>query len=181
METGIPEPLFAVPHVTAATDEDGALVIRSAEPLAGYPVTVMHSVRAWAAADPGHPMVAERTPGGWRTCGYGEAAAAADAIGQGLLDRGLGPGRPLLVLSGNSVDHLLVTLGAMTAGPGGAGQRGLLAAEPRPRQDPRDHRDDPAGRGLRRRRGAVRGGAGRGQPGARHRADRVPAGSRTAR
>jgi feruloyl-CoA synthase len=53
-------------------------------------------------------MVAERAPGsGWRTCGYGEAAAAADAIGQGLLDRGPGSGRPLLVLSGNSVDHLL--------------------------------------------------------------------------
>lgn len=56
MEAGIPEPLFAVPRVTAAADEDGALVIRSAEPLAGYPVTVMHSVRAWAAADSGHPM-----------------------------------------------------------------------------------------------------------------------------
>ena len=116
MDTGVQEPLFAAPRVTAAA-EDGALVIRSAEPLAGYPVTVMHSVRAWAAADPGHPMVAERTAdGGWRTCGYGEAVAAADAIGQALLDRGLGPGRPLLVLSGNSVDHLLVTLGAMTAG-----------------------------------------------------------------
>ena len=116
MDTGIQEPLFAVPRVTAA-DEDGALVIRSAEPLAGYPVTVMHSVRAWAAADPGHPMVAERIPGGgWRACGYGEAVAAADAIGQALLDRGLGPGRPLLVLSGNSVDHLLMTLGALTAG-----------------------------------------------------------------
>ena len=116
MDSGIQEPLFAAPRVTAAA-EDGALVIRSAEPLAGYPVTVMHSVRAWAAADPGHPMVAERTAGGgWRTCGYGEAVAAADAIGQALLDRGLGPGRPLLVLSGNSVDHLLVTLGAMTAG-----------------------------------------------------------------
>jgi feruloyl-CoA synthase len=116
MDTGIEEPLFAAPRVTAA-DEDGALVIRSAEPLADHPVTVMHSVRAWAAADPGHPMVAERTgAGGWRTCGYGEAVAAADAIGQALLDRGLGPGRPLLVLSGNSVDHLLVTLGAMTAG-----------------------------------------------------------------
>src|ERR1700759_2480920 len=101
MEAGIPEPLFAVPRVTAATDEDGGLVIRSAKPLAGYPVTVMHSVRAWAAADPGHPMVAERAPGGgWRTCGYGEAAAGADAIGQGLLDRGLGPRRPLLVLFG---------------------------------------------------------------------------------
>src|SRR4029079_2308926 len=107
METGIPEPLFAVPHVTAATDEDGALVIRSAEPLARYPVTVMHIVPGWAAADPGHPMVAERTPGGgWRTCGYGEAAAAADAIGQGLLDRGLGPGRPPPGVCGNRVGRL---------------------------------------------------------------------------
>ena len=117
MDAAIPDPLFAAPRVTAAADEDGALVIRSAEPLAGYPVTVMHSVRAWAAADPGHPMVAERAPaGGWQTCGYGDAVATADAIGQALLDRGLGPGRPLLVLSGNGVDHLLVTLGAMTAG-----------------------------------------------------------------
>ena len=38
METGIPEPLFTAPRVTAAADEDGALVIRSIEPLAGYPV-----------------------------------------------------------------------------------------------------------------------------------------------
>jgi feruloyl-CoA synthase len=54
--------------------------------------------------------------GGWLGRTYGEAVAAANAIGQALLDRGLGPSRPLLVLSGNSVDHLLVTLGAMTAG-----------------------------------------------------------------
>jgi feruloyl-CoA synthase len=132
MDTGITAPLFAAPSVAAvgeasatgqagatgeASAEDGSLLIRSAEPLAGYPVTVMHSVRAWAAADPARPMVAERgVGGGWRICGYGEAVAAAEAIGQALLDRGLGPGRPLLVLSGNSVDHLLLTLGAMTAG-----------------------------------------------------------------
>jgi len=67
-------------------------------------------------------MVAERAGGaggdggGWRTVTYGQAVAAAGAIGQALLDRGLGPGRPLLILSGNSVDHLLMTLGAMTAG-----------------------------------------------------------------
>ncbi len=121
METGITTPLFAVPSVTAAVGEggaeDGSLLIRSAEPLAGYPATVMDSVRAWAAADPAHPLVAERDAGGgWRICRYGEAVAAADAIGQALLERGLGPGRPLLVLSGNGVDHLLLTLGAMTAG-----------------------------------------------------------------
>jgi feruloyl-CoA synthase len=64
-------------------------------------------------------MTAERhqdQAGGWRGCSYGWAVRAADSIGQALLDRGLGPGRPLLILSGNSVDHLLVTLGAMTAG-----------------------------------------------------------------
>ncbi len=95
----------------------GTLILRSAEPLGAYPATVVHSMRAWAQAEPDHLLVAEREPGGaWRGCGYGAAVAAADAIGQALLDRGLGPGRPLLLLSGNGVDHLLLTLGAMSAG-----------------------------------------------------------------
>ncbi len=110
-------PLFAAPRVVAESGPDGSVLLRSADPLGDYPVTVIHSLRAWAARDPGHSLVAERGPdGGWRRCSYGAAVAAADAIGQGLLERGLGPGRPLLVLSGNSVDHLLVTLGALTAG-----------------------------------------------------------------
>jgi feruloyl-CoA synthase len=77
---------------------------------------VVHSVREHARLIPDHPVIAERAPGGWRRVSYGQAVAAASAIGQGLLDRGLGPDRPLLVLSGNSVDHLLVMLGALTAG-----------------------------------------------------------------
>jgi acyl-CoA synthetase (AMP-forming)/AMP-acid ligase II len=79
-------------------------------------VSVVHSVREHARLTPDHPVIAERAGGGWRQVSYGQAVAAARAIGQGLLDRGLGPDRPLLVLSGNSVDHLLVTLGALTAG-----------------------------------------------------------------
>jgi len=111
--------LFAPPDIRLdqAGEGDGSLILRSADPLGDHPVTVVHSLRQWSQLDPDHPLVAERTPDGtWRTCSYGEAVAAAGAIGQALLDRGLGPGRPLLVLSGNSVDHMLVTLGAMTAG-----------------------------------------------------------------
>jgi feruloyl-CoA synthase len=113
--------LFAVPKIVVRPggpdDPDGTLVLSSADRLREHPVTVLHSLRAWAAADPDHPLVAERAAGGgWRSCSYGQAAAAAEAIGQGLLERGLGPDRPLLVLSGNGVNHLLVTLGAMTAG-----------------------------------------------------------------
>jgi feruloyl-CoA synthase len=113
--------LFAAPRMVAGPggpqDIDGTVLLRSADPLGEYPVTVVHSLRAWAETGPGHPLVAERGPDqGWRTCSYGGAVAAADAIGQALLDRGLGADRPLLVLSGNSVNHLLMTLGAMTAG-----------------------------------------------------------------
>jgi feruloyl-CoA synthase len=121
MDTGATGQLFASPSVVCeAADvnaDDGSVVLRSADPLGAYPATVMHSVRAWAEADPGHPLVAERGPdGGWRSCSYGQAVAAANGIGQALLDRGLGPDRPLLILSGNGVDHMLLTLGAMTAG-----------------------------------------------------------------
>jgi feruloyl-CoA synthase len=115
------ELLFTPPRIVAeAGDPAGTLILRSADPLGAYPATVVHSARAWAqdqGSGPDHLLVAEREPGGaWRGCGYGEAVAAGDAIGQALLDRGLGPGRPLLLLSGNGVDHLLLTLGAMTAG-----------------------------------------------------------------
>src|SRR5215831_15915444 len=109
--------MFAKVQVTVDQASDGALLLRSAEELGGYPVTVLHSLRQWAAAGPDHPLVAERGPdGAWRTVGYGAAVAAADAIGQALLELGLGPARPLLLLSGNGVNHLLMTLGALTAG-----------------------------------------------------------------
>jgi feruloyl-CoA synthase len=109
--------LFARPRITMREREDGCLLLGSADPLQDYPGTVVHSVWAWAAADPDHPLVAERdADGSWRACSYGAAVAAAAAIGQALLERGLSRDQPLLVLSGNSIDHLLVTLGAMTAG-----------------------------------------------------------------
>jgi feruloyl-CoA synthase len=115
---GVPLSLFAPPRITAGKPGD-CLVLRSAEPLGAHPVTVVHSMREHAQADPDHLLVAERhadPAAGWRGYSYGAAAEAADSIGQALLDRGLGPDRPLLILSANSVDHLLITLGAMTAG-----------------------------------------------------------------
>jgi feruloyl-CoA synthase len=121
IDDGASAPLFAPSRITVAEagpDADhGSLLLRSAEPLGRYPRTVLDSARAWARVDPDRVLAAEREGSGeWRICRYGGAMAAADSIGQALLDRGLGPDRPLLVLSGNSVDHLVVTLGAMSAG-----------------------------------------------------------------
>jgi feruloyl-CoA synthase len=109
--------LFAGPRIAMRERKDGCLLLRSADLLQDYPGTVVHSLRAWAAADPDYPLIAQRDDhGSWRACSYGAAVAAAAAIGQALLERGLTRDRPLLVLSGNSIDHLLVTVGAMTAG-----------------------------------------------------------------
>jgi feruloyl-CoA synthase len=109
--------LFGRPALEARRHPDGTWRLRSAVPLGPYPPTVLASLRRWAAEDPDYPLIAERdAPGRWRTRSYGDVAAAAQAAGQGLLDLGLRPGAPLLILSGNSVDHLVVSLAAMTAG-----------------------------------------------------------------
>jgi feruloyl-CoA synthase len=109
--------LFAPAEVRRRDRPDGAVLLESAEPLGPHPVSVAEHLRTWAGVDPDHPLVAERGPdGGWEHRGYGEALAAAEAIGQALLERGLSARRPLMVLSGNSTGHLLMTLGALTAG-----------------------------------------------------------------
>jgi feruloyl-CoA synthase len=101
--------LFAPPRITVdsspRTASGETLLLRSSEKLAHHPVTVVHSLREHARLAPDQVLVAERhrdPSSGWRECGYGEAVAAADSIGQALLDRGLGPYRPLLVLSGTA-------------------------------------------------------------------------------
>ena len=54
--------------------------------------------------------------GDWRRVSYAEALTAARAIAQALIDHGLSAERPLVILSDNDIEHLLVALGAMLAG-----------------------------------------------------------------
>jgi feruloyl-CoA synthase len=54
--------------------------------------------------------------GAWRTVTFAETRERARAIAQALLDRGLNADRPIVILSGNSIDHGLLALGALYAG-----------------------------------------------------------------
>jgi feruloyl-CoA synthase len=107
--------LFASPVTSLRSRDDGSMVLWSETALAPYPASVAQTFRAAAAAHPERVLAAQRDGDGWRTVSYGQARAAADAIGQSLLDRKLGQ-RPLMILSGNSIEHLLLTLGAHTVG-----------------------------------------------------------------
>ena len=46
---------------------------------------------------------------------YGEAKRTVDGLTQGLLNLGLEDGRPVAILSGNSIEHALMTQAAMQA------------------------------------------------------------------
>ena len=106
--------MFAQVQVTVGQGGDGALLLSSAEALGDYPVTVLHSLRRWAAARPGSSAgrraCGTRTARG-RTVSYGAAVTAADAIGvQALLELGLGPrSARCCCCHGNGVNHLLMT------------------------------------------------------------------------
>ncbi len=110
-------PTFAPPDVAIARRPDGTILLSSRVPPATWEDSVPAVLRERAAAHPDRPLAARRDDRDrWVALTYGEARARADSLGQSFLDLGLGPDRPVLVLSGNSVEHLLVTLGAYTAG-----------------------------------------------------------------
>jgi feruloyl-CoA synthase len=109
--------LFAKPELVHERRADGAMVIRSTRALGPVPRSLGALLERWAAAEPSGTFLAERDgTGGWRHITYAEAARAANAVAQSLLDRRLGPDRPLVILAENSIDHALMTLGGMHVG-----------------------------------------------------------------
>src|SRR5437763_3055790 len=108
---------FAAPDISMEHRADGAIVLTSRQPLGDWKTSIPDVLRARAGAHPDRPLAAARDDHGrWAPLAYDEARHNADALAQAFLELGLGPDRPLMVLSGNSLQHLLVSLGAYTAG-----------------------------------------------------------------
>jgi feruloyl-CoA synthase len=109
--------LFAPPRIAHERDADGAVVLRSAQALGPMPRSLGALLERRAAAEPSRVFLAERdATGAWRRVTYDEVARAANAIAQSLLDRRLGPERPVVILAENGIDHALMALGAMHVG-----------------------------------------------------------------
>ena len=96
---------------------NGEIIVDSPAPLGAYPRHITEKLQYWALTAPERVFLAERDPDGqWRKITYGEALVAVRAIGQALLDRGLTPERPVMILSGNDIEHALLGLAAMHVG-----------------------------------------------------------------
>jgi feruloyl-CoA synthase len=113
------QPALAPPRIVRAQAPDGSVILRSEMELEPHEASLGLLLRRWAAEAPDRVFLAERAggpEGDWVNLTWGEASLKANAIAQALLDRGLGPRRPLLLLSGNAIDHALLTLGGFLAG-----------------------------------------------------------------
>ena len=106
------------PDVSVDRRPDGSIVITSNHAPGEGPRSIAHLIARKAAEHPDRPYIKQREPGHgpWRQVTYGEAQRAVDGIAQWLLDRGLTNDDSVMILSGNSIEHALMTLGAYTAG-----------------------------------------------------------------
>ena len=96
---------------------DGVVVLKSRIPLKDYEKHIPASLAKWAKEAPSRIWLAQRTgtERQWRKVSYGEAKRTVDALTQALLNLGLAPGSPVAILSGNSIEHALMTQAAMQA------------------------------------------------------------------
>jgi len=97
---------------------DGGIVyMQSRRQVGAYPSRFTERLEYWADRAPDRVFLAQRdSTGAWARLTYGDALARVRALSQGLLSRGLSSERPLLILSGNSIEHGLLALAAMFSG-----------------------------------------------------------------
>jgi feruloyl-CoA synthase len=108
---------FAAPLAERRDLSGGAFELYSPVPLRPCATSLAHLLRQQAEAHADRDFLAERDgTGAWRRLTFAAASHQADAVAQALLDRGCGPERPLMILSGNGIDHAVLTFGAYVAG-----------------------------------------------------------------
>src|SRR5215213_6988902 len=98
-------------------EPDGTILMRSPHPLPDYPAKLSEPLEYWAATTPERVFLAQRdAQDGWRTLTYAEALSCVRRIARALLRRDLSPERPILILSGNDIEHALLGLAAAYIG-----------------------------------------------------------------
>ncbi|MEY9980697.1 hypothetical protein ABH995_000034 [Bradyrhizobium yuanmingense] len=108
---------FGDPVVNIERRDDGTIYLRPKQPLGDYPVRITDRLHHWATTTPDRVFMAEREGGrGWRKITYAELLTASRHIASALIQRGLSAERPVVILSGNSIDHALLAFGAFYAG-----------------------------------------------------------------
>ncbi len=98
--------------------DDGTFYVRSLETLGAYPRSMTDRLEEWARRTPDAVFLADRggPDGAWRTISYAEAWQTVRSLAQAILDARLSAEHPLVILSGNEIEHALMGYAAMLVG-----------------------------------------------------------------
>ena len=112
---------FLPPKTVAEKRADGSWIIDCGYPVGAMHRSIVHLLEQRAAEHPERNLIAQREvgpdlkTGAWRFMTYGEANARANQVAQSLIDRGVGEGDSVMILSANSIEHMVMMFGAMKA------------------------------------------------------------------
>jgi feruloyl-CoA synthase len=117
-ETAAPirDPRYAPRRLDVERRDDGTIVLFNPTPYSTAFQTLNGALDHWASAAPDRIWLAERSGAGWRTMTYAEARERTARMAASLAGLGFGPGRPLLILARNGVEHALCAYAAMRIG-----------------------------------------------------------------
>ncbi len=110
-----------VPKLSVERRADGSMILTTDQVLPAQHRSLFHLFQDRARAHPGRTFMARRQalPGGgwgdWIRVSFADGVAASRSIAQALIDRGLGPDRSVMVISGASLEHGLLSMGAQAA------------------------------------------------------------------
>ncbi len=114
--TPMRDPRYAPRRLEVERRDDGAVILTNPTPFSTAFDTVNGALDHWAVAAPDRVWLAERSGDGWRTVTYAEARERTARLASALKELGFGPGRPLLILARNGIEHALVAYAAMRIG-----------------------------------------------------------------
>lgn len=105
--------------------QDGAMILRNENPMGSPPPHLLEPFARHAKEIPNRIWLAERPDGEakrgvWHELTYGEAWEKVSALAAALAARGMGEGKDLVILSGNSISHALMAYSAMLTGAASA-------------------------------------------------------------
>jgi feruloyl-CoA synthase len=107
---------FAPVAVERTDSADGSILLRSRASLPDYDPSLAALFRRAVEKAPSQVYLAERAGDDWRKVTYEEARKIVDGVASALLERGLSAERPVVILSGNALDHGLLTIACEHAG-----------------------------------------------------------------
>lgn len=108
---------FWAPEFSYDIREDGTVYMKQVQELPDHLPLLADYLDKWADQAPDRTWIARRGPDGdWQRISYAQGRAHARAVGAALLDMGLGPQRPLLILSENSLEHAILGMACAYVG-----------------------------------------------------------------